>query len=185
MAMNLGPDERIIWSGQPTQGLRFAPQDILAVPFAAFWLLMVVTIFGVVATDATDVNPVAFVMLPMFVLVGLYMLVGRFFVDIIARRRTHYVLTNQRALIESGLFTANKNSVNLAAAAEMQFQGGRKGRGTIKFGSTNVFYAMVPPSWPGAGSVLPPTFHDVEDAERIYGLALTAQRDAIAAARGS
>lgn len=82
--------------------------------------------FGFVLTDAQDVDPFAYLMLPVFVVIGLYMLVGRFAVDIVARRRTHYMLTDQRAVIESGLFTAHRASVNLAAAAEIQLQGGRE-----------------------------------------------------------
>ena len=179
MGVELGSDETLIWRGQPTQGLRFSPQDIFAVPFAALWLLLVIVMFGFVLTDAQDVDPFAYLMLPVFVVIGLYMLVGRFAVDIVARRRTHYMLTDQRAVIESGLFTAHRASVNLAAAAAIQLQGGRKGRGSVKFGATNVFYAMIPPSWPGAAAFLPPTFHDIADAERVYNLAVKAQRDAM------
>ena len=83
--------------------------------------------FGFVLTDAQDVDPFAYLMLPVFVVIGLYMLVGRFAVDIVARRRTHYMLTDQRAVIESGLFTAHRASVNLAAAARDTTPGRQEG----------------------------------------------------------
>src|SRR4051794_35043330 len=114
MAIDIAPGERILWQGQPVQGIRFAPQDAFAVPFAAFWLLIVLAIFLVTLTgQATNVDPLTYVILPIFLLVGLYMLVGRFLVDRMARRRTHYYLTDKRALIESGLVRASRRSVSL------------------------------------------------------------------------
>ena len=183
MTIDLAPGEQIVWKGQPTQGFRLAPQDAFAVPFAAFWLLIVTVIFVLTFTSETkDINPLAYVIMPVFLMVGLYMLFGRFFVDRAARRRIHYYLTNQRAVIEGGLFRSNRRSVSLAAAPEIRFRGRRDGRGTVQFGSASMF-GMMPPSWPGASQYLPPAFNDIEDAERIYNLALKTQREAQAQRR--
>jgi hypothetical protein len=177
--MDLGPSERIIWQGQPAQGLRFSPQDVFAVPFAVFWLLMVLAIFGLILSGGpTQVDPFAYVILPIFIMVGIYMLIGRFIVDRAARRRINYYLTNQRALIETGLFRLALSSISLAALPEMKFRAGRKGRGTIQFGSPPALFGMIPSSWPGARQFLPPMFEDVEDGQRIFQLALSAQREA-------
>lgn len=178
MAIDLAPGERIIWQGQPTQGFRLVPQDAFAVPFAAFWLLMVSVIFlSAFAGEMKDVDPMAYVILPFFLVIGLYMLFGRFIIDRAARRRTFYYLTTERAFIEAGLFRPSRRSVSLAAAPEIRFQGRRSGRGTVQFGSQSIF-GMMPPSWPGASQFLPPAFDDIEDAEHVYNLALTAQREA-------
>jgi hypothetical protein len=185
MTTDIAPGERIIWQGQPTQGIRFAPQDAFAVPFAAFWLLMVLAIFLTAATgQMTNVDPMTYVVLPFFLLIGLYMLFGRFLVERAARRRTHYILTSQRALIESGLFRRSRRSVSLAAVPEIRFRAGRKGCGTVQFGTPSMF-GMMPPSWPGASQFLPPAFDDIEGAERVYNLALSAQREAQAGRRAA
>ena len=177
MAIDIAPGERIIWKGQPVQGIRLAPQDAFAIPFAAFWLLIVLSILFLAITGrATEVDPFLYVILPVFLLIGLHMLAGRFLVDRAGRRRTYYYLTNQRAFIESGLFRPSRRSVSLAAVPEIRFRAGRNGRGTVQFGSPSPF-AMIPPSWPGAGQFLPPAFDDIEGAERVYGLALSAQRE--------
>ena len=179
MALDLGPGERVIWQGQPAQGFRFAAQDAFAVPFAAFWLLTVLVIFGLILSGgATDVAPVAYIILPVFISVGLYMLFGRFIVDRSARRRTKYYLTNQRALIEAGLIRATLSSVSLAALPEVKFRSGRRGRGTIQFGAAPGLFGMMPTSWPGARQYLPPMFENVEDGQRVFQLALSAQREA-------
>lgn len=178
MTIDLAPGERIIWQGQPTQGFRLAPQDAFAVPFAAFWLFMVTMMFVLAFTgEMKEVDPLAYVIMPVFLMVGLYMLFGRFLVDRAARCRTHYYLTTQRAVIEGGLLRTNGRSVNLAAAPEIRFRGRRRGRGTVQFGLTGMF-GIMPPSWPGASQFLAPAFHAIEDAERIYNLALKTQREA-------
>jgi hypothetical protein len=178
MAIDLAPGERIIWQGQPKQGFRLSPQDVFAVPFAAFWLFIVSMIFLLAITgQAKDVDPVAYIIIPIFLLVGLYMLFGRFVVDRATRRRTYYFLTTERALIEGGLFRPSRRSVSLSAAPEIRFRGRTNGRGTVQFGSPSMF-GMMPPSWPGASQFLPPAFDDIDDAERVYSLALKAQREA-------
>lgn len=176
MTVELAPGERIIWQGQPTQGFRLSPQDAFAVPFAAFWLFMVSMMFLLAFTgEMKKIDPLTYVIMPVFLLIGLYMLIGRFVVDRLARRRVRYYLTTERAVIESGLVRSNRRSISLAAAPEIRFRGRRNGRGTIQFGSANMF-GMMPPSWPGASQFLPPAFDDIEDAERIYSLALATQR---------
>lgn len=144
------------------------------VPFSIFWLGIVLSISLMTATgDIHNVDPMTYVILPVFVAVGLYMLVGRFLVDIYARRHTEYVLTDQRAIIASGIIRSTTRSVNLAAAAEIRYRQGRRGRGTIEFGSGGMF-GMLPRSWPGASQFMPPAFDGIEDASRVYDLALNA-----------
>jgi hypothetical protein len=179
MSLNLSSDERIIWQGKPAQGFRLSPQDVFAVPFAIFWLLMVLTIFGSILTGgATHVDPMAFIILPVFILVGIYLLIGRFIVDRLARRRTNYYLTNQRALIETGLFRSALISVSLLTLPEVRFRSGRRERGTIQFGSSSARFGMIPSSWPGARQFQPPTFEDIDDGQRVFQLAIAAQREA-------
>lgn len=105
------------------------------------------------------------------------MAVGRFFVDIVVRRNTSYILTNRRAIVESGLFRKGMRSINLAATSEINFRPGRNGRGTIEFGSSAGPFGMLPRSWPGAGRFLAPAFDGVEDGQHVYDLILKAQRD--------
>jgi hypothetical protein len=75
----LSAGERIVWQGSPKPGIWFEPTDLFAIPFSVFWLAMVVLIFGLVLSgEATQVDPMAYVVLPLFVMVGLYFVFGRF-----------------------------------------------------------------------------------------------------------
>lgn len=176
MDIQLGGGERIIWQGAPTPGVHFVPQDIFAIPFAFVWLAIVLS--GLIMTSgnqAAHADPMAFVVLPIFVLVGCYMLFGRFIVDMIARRKTHYLLTDRRAVITGGLFGTQLRSINLAATSEIRLRERRNGRGTITFGSGSGMFGTMPRSWPGASQFLAPAFDGIEDARRVYDLALKAQ----------
>ncbi len=178
MAFSLATDERSIWQGAPAQGIHFSPQDIFAIPFSIFWLGMVSFMAVMVVSDkAQNVDPMTYFIFPIFLIVGLYMAVGRFFVDIAVRRNTAYVLTNRRAIVESGLFRKGMRSINLAATSEVNFRPGRNGRGTIEFGSSAGPFGMLPRSWPGAGRFLAPAFDGVEEGQHVYDLVLKAQRE--------
>jgi hypothetical protein len=54
----------------------------------------------------------------------------------------------------------------------------RGGRGTIQFGASSPMHSFLPPSWPGGGRFLAPVFEGVQDAERVYQLALSGQQQA-------
>ena len=92
----LRPQERLLWAGRPDPEVIFTPADAFIVPFslmwggfALFWEL------SVLHTDA----PFFFRLwgIP-FVLIGLYMIFGRFIVKRRQKERTVYAVTDQRAM---------------------------------------------------------------------------------------
>ena len=101
----LGPDERILWAGEPRQGLCLRLTDAIAIPFSILWTAFVVV--GIVEATQSKNRSFLIGVVP-FLLIGLYMLVGRFLVDSWQRARTRYGVTNQRVLIVSGLDPAPK-----------------------------------------------------------------------------
>ena len=50
-----------------------------------------------------------------FVLVGLYMIFGRFFIDAAQRNRTWYGITNRRLIIAKSLFNRSISRATLSA----------------------------------------------------------------------
>ena len=89
--------EPLLWSGRPDSTVMFGRGDLLLVPFTLFWgAFAVFWNVGVWRSHA----PIFFRLwgIP-FLLVGLYVIVGRFFVKRNRKRRLEYALTTSRALI--------------------------------------------------------------------------------------
>src|SRR6476661_7016829 len=88
------PSEEALWTGQPRQGIVFRAPDIFFIPFTLIWCGMAVTAFAAMLI-APKGPPLPFAIIPsLFVLIGLYLVFGRFWVDARQRARTFYAVTN-------------------------------------------------------------------------------------------
>src|SRR4051812_6815317 len=117
IALELGNGEKLLWSGRPKQGIVLRPSDAFLIPFSLFWGGFALFWETMVVTGGA---PFFFMIwgLP-FLAIGAYMTVGRFFVDAYIRTKTYYGLTNQRAIIISGLINGQIKSVNVRTTSEI------------------------------------------------------------------
>ncbi len=105
----LARNERLLWSGQPRGGVRLRASDALFIPFSLMWGGFAVFWEASVLKQGAP-GFMALWGIP-FVLVGIYIILGRFFVDAWMRSRTYYALTDQRAIIHFGAVqSASKES---------------------------------------------------------------------------
>lgn len=129
-AKHLEPDETVLWTGRPPQGLLLRRVDALLIPFTFLWLAVGV---WVVAPDFTfSVEDTV------LILVGGYLAVGRFVADAHFRSRTYYAVTNQRILILGGLRGKSVEAIGFPAAKDVVLRLSDGARGTVLFG----------PEWP-------------------------------------
>lgn len=171
----LGPGERLLWAGQPVQGLRFTRSDVVMIPFSLLWGGF--AIFWEISVILSGA-PLIFCLwgIP-FVIVGLYLIVGRFFVDAHRRARTFYGLTDRRALILEGRGPSRVVSLDHRDPGPMVLIEGRGGRGSIRFGSGTPQSARVNEiSLPGARKQEVPTFEEIRDAREVHERIREAQR---------
>jgi hypothetical protein len=169
--------ERILWSGQPKQGLALSRSDLFAIPFslmwggfAIFWNYGVWTDFP--NTGAGDDWFFKLWGLP-FLAIGLYMIVGRFFYDAWVRNRTYYAVTSERVLILRTSPTAKLTSRDIPSLPMFELTEHRDGTGTIIFDSEDVGY-----SWYGRnrgfGWLQPASanaqFFQIDNPRRVYEL---------------
>ena len=165
----LQPGEKLLWTGKPYHGLIFRKPDIFLVPFSMLW------ISGIVSWEISVFNSDASFFFLLFgvppILFGLYLMIGRFIYDSKKRTKTVYGLTNERALILSGLFTQSLRSINLKAAQEVWLKLKSDGRGTIMFGGNN-WSSMYfwNPLWLYGNPVIYPSFEMIDNVIEVYQL---------------
>ena len=170
----LRSSEVLLWSGRPRQGLVFRASDLFLVPFSLVWAGFV--FFWELMALAGGVGCFGIWGIP-FVLVGIYMTVGRFFVDFYIRRNTHYGLTNERVIIISGFLRSETKSLNLRTASDVTMSQRANGKGTITFGAISTHARMYQGMhWPGALYQMPPQFELIPDVKRVYGMILEVQK---------
>jgi hypothetical protein len=171
----LQPHESLQWTGRPPGGLMFRKSDIAMVPFSLLWGgFAFFWEYGAYTAGA----PIFFLLFGgVFVFVGFYIIIGRFFFDMLKRKNTIYGLTNERALILAGVFDQSLKSISLKSISEVSIQLNAHGRGTIVFGSSQRVPSMFSnSSWPGSGQTVSPSFEKIENASQVYQMVQSAQR---------
>ena len=134
--------ERILWSDRPKQVLIFVGRDAFLIPFsllwggfAIFWNVAVWTI-----PDTSQAPDWFFRLwgLP-FLVVGLYLIVGRFWHDAAVRRRLVYAVTNQRILVLRGSNSSKVRSLDIHRLPRLELSEYNDGTGTIDFEGNSMF----------------------------------------------
>jgi hypothetical protein len=114
-----------------------------------------------------------------FVLIGLYIIFGRFIFDAYARSKTKYGVTSDRIIIISGMFSQQTKSLQLRTLSDVSLTEGNSGFGTITFGPSGPYGGMFQgASWPNSRGVVTPAFEMIEGAKEVYDLIRSAQKKA-------
>jgi hypothetical protein len=174
----LSTGERVLWSGQPRQGIILRGADAFMIPFSLLWGgFAIFWELSVINSNA----PAFFVLFGIpFVLIGIYLIIGRFFFEAKHRAHTYYAVTNERVLIVSGLFGRKVQSLNLRTLSDLSLSETKGDEGTITFGGGSPFGSMFGgfSGWPGMGAYLGPRFELVANAKTIFETIRGAQRAA-------
>jgi hypothetical protein len=174
--LELEEGERLLWAGQPPQGVRFSLLDIFLIPFSLVWGGFAIA-WEVLAIVSGAPFFFALFGVP-FVVVGLHLMVGRFFTDARARARTFYGVTDRRAIIVTNTPERRVQALDLEGLEAITLREESKGSGSIEFGRP-----MLTPA-PGGGwkASIPgkeplPSFEKIADAHAVYQILKDAQVD--------
>jgi len=158
---HLDPGEKLLWSGRPVQGPVFTATDFYYLPFSIVWLGLLLTAFA----RRMPPDPTSQLIVPCFIALGVYMLVGRYFTDWFYRSGVIYGVTDRRAIILSSRLGHSIKSIDLASVSGLKLDERRDGHGTIAFGDQQSYWYRQPvrPAW-GAG----PQFFRIADTRRVF-----------------
>jgi hypothetical protein len=119
--------EEILWMGQPESWMLFSKHDLYLIPFSLFWCA--------IAFSFLRVGVFSLFALP-HMLMGAYLLIGRFFYKFWRKTNTYYAVTNQRILIQSGLFGNKLETLAIANLPSVNRSGWLGGIGNVTFDLT-------------------------------------------------
>jgi len=167
VARELGSGERLLWSGVPPQGVLLRGSDVLFIPFSLLWGGF--AIFWEAAVLRSKAPAFFSIWGIPFVLVGLYLIAGRFFVDAKERSRRAYGVTDRRIIIVSGVFSRSVKSLALKTVTDLTLVERTDGTGTISFGPSHPMARWFGgASWPGAEGYSSPCFESIPRAKSVY-----------------
>ena len=129
--------ERVLWTGRPKQGFALSARDTFLIPFSLFWCAFVIFWnVGVWTFPVDGAQPPLFFKLfgVPFLLVGLYMVLGRFFHDAEIRKKLFYAVTDQRVLV---LRKSKITSLDIHRLPRLELSERGDGTGTLTFEAAN------------------------------------------------
>lgn len=154
----LDPNEEILWAGQPDTSVHFSKNDYFLVPLSI--LLFVMGILW-----ATAITTFGW----LFVVVGVYALVGRFFWKVRRKKLNYYAITEKRIIRLAG---KKGKGQPFGEVPGIRFSPGPRGRGTIRFSDKPAYVAVYQNSgmeWISLiGAPDEIAFHDIRDVQAVH-----------------
>lgn len=172
--------ERLLWSGRPAQGLRLRRSDKILIPFSLIWLGFAVFMEYMAIHNDGDEGVVWPLVIfgGVFILIGIHLVIGRFFVDAARRKSTIYGVTDSRAIIVSA-GGKRVRAIKLSAVPEISLRENPDGTGDVLLGTAITvaggYYDSDNMTTWGDSRVQPPTLELVANAREVYDLCLSVQ----------
>jgi len=162
--------EKLLWTGTPKKGILLKPSDWFMIPFSIFFLgFSLVWELSVWVVDASPVFKIAGIP---FILVGVYILIGRFFTDARKRATTIFGLTPDRVMIKTSLFSKSVQSLHIKKLSGVTIvMHAPKNGGTFRFEKPYLNKQDPPTSINNT-----PALEFIDDAQEVYSKIISLQK---------
>ena len=168
--------ESVLWAGQPNPNVIFHKEDVFLIPFSLLWGGFAifweagVSGFGGFGHHSNDQWLFGMIWGIPFVLVGQYLIWGRFIYAAWLKKRTHYAVTNRRVIVVRDGWRREVASAFIDTLPALIKEGGANGIGTLRFTQAESSWSTGRGwgNWSGMGVGSTPTFIDVDDAATVY-----------------
>jgi hypothetical protein len=179
MQPELMTGETLLWTGRPNPSVIFHSSDLLLIPFSLLWggfaIFWEAGVLGFFNGNGKSGHAPLFMALwgiP-FVVIGQYMIWGRFVYDAWLKRRTYYAVTNRRVIVAQDATKWKTSWAYIANIPTVQREG--TDRGTLWFGPKAPVVARGGQrsrsmSQFSVGDV--PVFADIDDVDSVYRLVM-------------
>lgn len=172
----LGSTERLLWAGRPVQGVILRKSDVQMIPFALVWGGF--ALFWEYTALMSGAPPIMLLFGLIFVLVGVYLLLGRFLVDAHARRHIYYGVTDERVVFLRPGGRPELQTLDLKTITDVTLTKRGADGGVIAFRPRGTFKGLASGSWPGLPHLSKPRFELASAASNTYGIVQSAIRQA-------
>ena len=170
--------ENLVWAGRPNPSVIFHSDDWYMIPFSLLWggfaIFWETGVMGWWGHNSKGSPPLFMALwgIP-FIVIGQYMIWGRFFHEGWLKRRTYYGVTNRRLIVLQEASKRKTCSMYLDAIPSVERDGSFIG--TLWFGSR---YSVTTGGGQRSRNISRfyvgnvPVFADIDDAESVYRLVL-------------
>jgi hypothetical protein len=166
LAFHLLKQERVLWSGCPQDGSLLTRSDIGLFPIGI--VIFAIGLWSTFGDDIAQGDALRWIVGPMFLFGGLYMLVGRFLQLAWLRSRTIYVVTDQRVIRLQRAFRTCVRALDFGYLPRLE----------LNRRTASIDFERDPLIHPDTGAVLeesfftvstsPLRFENIRDSERVY-----------------
>ena len=186
------PGESLLWTGRPNPRVVFRSDDLYLIPFSLLWggfaIFWEMGVFGYWGNGPKGGTLSIFMSLwgiP-FIVIGQYMIWGRFLYDGWLKRRTYYAVTSRCALVVQKGWNRKTSWIYISSIPTVEREEGSKA-GTLWFGPKY-------PAFGGRGRKTRsmsrfsisdvPVFADIDDLNTVYQMVLDLREKADLATAG-
>lgn len=168
------PGESVVWAGKPDPSIVFHKEDSMLIPFsflwggfAIFWEASVAGIWG----HSQRWSFGTLWGIP-FVLIGQYIIWGRFIYAAWLKRRTDYAVTNRRVLVVQKGWKRQVASAYVDALPTLVKEVRSGGIGTLRFAEVQSMWSRQRGwgAWNGLSIGGTPTFVDIPEVDSVCSL---------------
>jgi hypothetical protein len=169
--------ESVVWTGRPKTNVVFHSEDTLLIPFSLMWggfaVFWEMVAAGIWHPGTFRASPSWFVLwgIP-FVVVGQYLIWGRFVYAAWKKKRTYYAVTNRRVIVVQDGWKRRTASAFVDTLPALTKEGGSGKCGTLRFAQSEPVFSRGRgwQVWDAMAIGNVPVFVDVEDVDSVYRL---------------
>lgn len=169
--------EAVLWAGRPERRVIFHQEDAFLIPFSLLWggfaIFWEGGVLGLFGFGHGNQAPGFFVLWGVpFVLIGQYLIWGRFFMAAWKKAGTYYAVTDRRVLVVQNAWKYKTASSYIDALPVLTLESGSGSLGTLRFGPRPDVFARNNSFgvWDGMNIDDIPVFRDIECVREVYQL---------------